>query len=241
MPVTLDAPGAVAPAPHSLQALAEEIIACTACPRLRQHCAREASAPPRRFAGQSYWGRPVPGFGDPEARLLLVGLAPAAHGANRTGRVFTGDRSGDFLYAALWRAGLCNQPRSVHANDGLTLRGVYICSAVRCAPPGNRPTAQERSACRRHLLHELALLPRLRVVVALGRIAHDAYLQALREQGAPVRPSAVPFRHGARHDETGGLPLIDCFHVSQQNTFTGRLTPAMLDEVLAHAKQVAGL
>jgi len=188
----------------------------------------------RRFADQTYWGRPVPGFGDPEARLLIVGLAPAAHGANRTGRLFTGDRSGDFLFAALHRAGFANQAESRGRADGLELSGVWISPLVRCAPPANKPAPDEIAACRGYLARELALLASLRVVLALGAIAWRGYLEVARERGELAGP--LPrFAHGAE-TEIGPLRLLGSYHPSQQNTFTGRLTPAMLDGVLTRAR-----
>jgi uracil-DNA glycosylase family 4 len=214
-----------------LERIAAEVVACRACPRLvrwREQVAREKVA---RFADQPYWGRPVPGFGDPRARIAIVGLAPAAHGGNRTGRIFTGDRSGDFLFAGLHRARLANQPTSASRDDGLRLRGVYVAAVVRCAPPGNRPTPQERDRCLPFLERELAALERLRVVVALGAFAWDGALRAAVALGAePVRPKPR-FGHGAVA-QAGAFRLVGCFHPSQQNTFTGKLTPAMLDGVL---------
>jgi uracil-DNA glycosylase len=211
--------------------LEREVVSCFACPRLvawREEVAREKRA---AFSEETYWGRPVPGFGDPAARVLLLGLAPAAHGANRTGRVFTGDRSGDFLFAALHRAGIANQPEARHAGDGLALHGAYVTAAVKCAPPANRPLPAERDACAPFLHRELALLAStLRVVVCLGAFGWDAAWRAL-EPGRRPRPR---FGHGAEASG-GGLTLLGCFHPSQQNTFTGRLTPAMMDAVLARA------
>jgi uracil-DNA glycosylase len=187
------------------------------------------------FAAETYWGRPIPGFGDPDARLVVLGLAPAAHGANRTGRIFTGDRSGDFLFAALHRAGYASQPASVRAGDGLELRDARMLAAVRCAPPANKPTPAERDACLPFAARELALLDRARVVLCLGAFAWDA---ALRLRGEVPRPRPR-FGHGA---ELAGPPwaMLGCFHPSQQNTFTGRLTPAMLDAILARARELAG-
>ncbi len=187
------------------------------------------------FADQEYWGRPVAGFGDPEARIVVLGLAPAAHGGNRTGRVFTGDRSGDWLFAALWRAGLANQPQSVSVDDGLLLRDCWVTAAVRCAPPANRPTPEERDRCSVWLAAELDLLLRARVVVCLGGFAWDAALRLL--DGVP-RPRPR-FAHGAELSGPG-LTLLGSYHVSQQNTFTGRLTEPMLDAVFARALQLAG-
>lgn len=219
---------------------------CIACPRLREYCLGVAAEKVKRFAGETYWGLPVPGFGDHRAKILIAGLAPAAHGANRTGRMFTGDRSGDFLYAGLHRAGLCSQASSVRRGDGLALRGVYIGAAARCAPPANRPTPEELTACRPYLVREIELLAELRVIVLLGGIAHETVLRALPEEALGQPRSQIKFAHGAEHalaDCLGrrGLILLDSYHVSQQNTFTGRLTPAMLDRVLLRARAIAGL
>jgi uracil-DNA glycosylase family 4 len=224
---------------RDLRAIRRDIVACQACPRLvewRERVAREKTA---RFADQEYWGRPVPGFGDPAARLVVVGLAPAAHGGNRTGRIFTGDRSGDFLYAALHRAGLSSRPQSVSRDDGLQLRGVYVASVNRCAPPGNRPSTEERDTCLPYLVQELRALDRVRTVAALGAFAWDGVLRAFASLGHRVRPRPR-FGHGAEF-VIGPYTLLGCFHPSQQNTFTGKLTPSMLDAVLARAKAVAGL
>ena len=221
----------------ALAALTAEVVVCRRCPRLvawREQVAREKVA---RFRDETYWGRPVPGFGDPDARILFVGLAPAAHGGNRTGRVFTGDASGDFLFAALHRAGLADRPTSVRADDGLTLTGVYVAAAVRCAPPANKPLPSERDNCAPYLERELALLHHVRVVVALGAYGWDAALRALAANGH--RLARKPrFGHGAAVD-VGPYRLIGTYHPSQQNTFTGVLTPAMLDEVLTTAKAAA--
>jgi uracil-DNA glycosylase family 4 len=221
----------------ALAALTGEVVVCRRCPRLvawREQVAREKVA---RFRHETYWGRPVPGFGDPDARILLVGLAPAAHGGNRTGRVFTGDASGDFLFAALHRAGLANRPESVRADDGLTLSDVYVAAAVRCAPPANKPLPSERDNCAPYLERELALLHHVRVVLALGAYGWDAALRAIAANGH--RPERKPrFAHGAAVD-VGPYVLIGTYHPSQQNTFTGVLTPAMLDDVLASAKAAA--
>ena len=189
-----------------------------------------------RFREWAYWGRPVPGFGDPRARLLVVGLAPAAHGGNRTGRVFTGDESGNWLYAALHRAGFANQPTSVARDDGLRLHDAFVTAVVRCAPPDNRPTPEETATCRRHLVAELALLDRVRVVVALGRIAHVGFLAAARLRGIALPRPAPAFGHGAEHALARGMVLLCSYHPSQQNTFTGRLTRAMLDGVFSRAR-----
>ncbi len=216
----------------SLSAIAREEVACRACPRLvawREACAAD---PPRRFRGESYWARPVPGFGDPRARLLIVGLAPAAHGGNRTGRVFTGDSSGDFLFAALHRAGISNQALSVSCEDGLALRGTFIAAAVRCAPPDNRPTPGEFERCRPFLVREIEALPRLRAVLALGALAWRASLAAFRDAGRATPRPLPRFSHGARVLVGDGVVLHGSYHVSRQNTNTGRLTPAMLDRVL---------
>lgn len=215
----------------TLDRLAADIVACRRCPRLvawREHVARN---PRPAYAGQAYWARPVPGFGDVRARVLFVGLAPAAHGANRTGRVFTGDRAGDWLYAALHRAGFADRPSTRARDDGLTLTDAYITAPVRCAPPENRPARDERDACLPFLRRELALLPSLRVVVAMGAFAHDAVVAALQ-----VRPRP-PFAHAAEHDLPGGLALLDSYHPSQRNTFTGRLTVEMFDRVIANARR----
>ncbi|ULR49914.1 uracil-DNA glycosylase [Streptomyces deccanensis] len=224
-----------------LAALDQRITGCRACPRLVEW--REEVARTRRaaFADQEYWGRPVPGFGPPDAALLIVGLAPAAHGANRTGRMFTGDRSGDVLYAALHDVGLASRATAVAMDDGLELHGVRITSPVHCAPPANKPTPEERNTCRPWLVRELELLrPTLRAVVVLGGFGWQAALPALAEAGWDVpRPRPV-FAHGTRVP-LDGLDLFGCFHVSQRNTFTGRLTPAMLRDVLRTAARSAGL
>ncbi len=232
-----------AAAAAELTGLDRAVCECRACPRLVAW--REEVAATRRaaFRDQEYWGRPVPGFGPPDAAIGVLGLAPAAHGGNRTGRVFTGDRSGDVLFAALYRAGLANQPSSVDSDDGLELTGTRIFAAVRCAPPGNAPTPAERDTCAPWLHRELELLrPTLRVVVALGAFAWAAYWPALRAvYGVPVPTPRPAFGHAALWSGPAGTPaLLGCYHVSQQNTFTGRLPPAMLDDVLAQAVTLAG-
>jgi uracil-DNA glycosylase len=241
----------VARGAEDLAALERDVSACRRCPRLvawRERVARERRA---AFAEHTYWGRPLPGFGDPRARVLALGLAPAAHGANRTGRMFTGDRSGDFLYAAMWRAGLASQPTSTARGDGLELSDAWVTAAVRCAPPANKPTPDERDACLPWSVRELALLPRVRVIVCLGAFAWAAALRlsaAVTSAGAvgdstsavatPRRPRPR-FGHGVEH-ETARYTLIGCYHPSQQNTFTGRLTEPMIDAVLARACELAG-
>ncbi len=222
----------------TLRTLTRDITTCRRCPRLVRCREAAAATPPRRFAGQSYWARPIPGFGDPKARMLVVGLAPGAHGANRTGRVFTGDRSGDWLYAALHRAGFANQPTSTSRDDGLELTGAWVTVAVRCAPPTNKPTPVERDRCTDYLVRELRLLRHVRAVVALGAFGWDGFLRAARELGHEAKPRPV-FGHGATA-AVGPYRLFGSYHVSQQNTFTGRLTEPMLDAVFAAARSSAG-
>jgi uracil-DNA glycosylase family 4 len=219
-------------AKDSLARVTRDVTSCERCPRLRAWCRRTAREKVRRFRAQEYWGRPVPGFGDPRARLLILGLAPAAHGGNRTGRVFTGDRSGDFLFAALFRAGFASQPTSISRHDGLTLRDAYVAALVRCAPPANKPTREEAARCRPYLARERALLPRVRAILALGKFAMDGVLTLLREEGRLPARQAFAFGHGVRHDLGGGLALFASYHPSQQNTFTGKLTKASFDRVL---------
>jgi uracil-DNA glycosylase family 4 len=221
-----------------LAAINREIEGCRACPRLVRWREEVACDKVARFADEEYWGRPVPGYGDPAARLLVLGLAPAAHGGNRTGRVFTGDRSGDFLFAGLHRAGFADRPTSTHRGDGLRMLGAYVAAVVRCAPPGNRPTPAERDRCLPFLEREIVALPDLRVLLALGGFAWDGALRALATLGHVARPKPR-FGHGAEAT-VGPFALIGCFHPSQQNTFTGRLTPAMLDAVLARARTLVG-
>jgi uracil-DNA glycosylase len=235
------------------------IVSCERCPRLRVYCGQIARDKKRAYRDDIYWGRPVPGFGDPAARLLLVGLAPAAHGANRTGRVFTGDGaggSGDFLMSALHRTGFANMPTSTHASDGLQLSDAFIAAAVRCAPPDNKPTPEEIARCLDHLDVEVAALPNVQVVVALGKIAFDAWLQLLKRRGVTMKPRPQ-FGHGEvvkvgrregrplREDRRAGLYnppgfLIGCYHPSRQNTNTGKLTPAMMRAVFRKAKRLIG-
>jgi len=224
----------------SLEPLARRIIACRLCPRLARCREAAAAAPPKRHRGESYWARPLPGFGDPAARVLLVGLAPAAHGGNRTGRMFTGDRSGDWLFRALHESGFANQPVSRHAADGLRLIGAYVTAAIRCAPPANKPSPIELSRCQPYLLEEMRLLGHVRVVVALGKIGWDAYLRARRASGLPLPRPLPRFGHGARAAMPDGTTLIGSFHPSQQNTFTGKLTRPMLRRVFMTAKRLAG-
>jgi uracil-DNA glycosylase family 4 len=223
---------------RSLPLLYKEIVRCRTCPRLVAWRERVARDKTRRFRDCEYWGKPVPGFGDPNARILLVGLAPAAHGANRTGRMFTGDRSGDFLFAALHRAGLATRPDSTSRHDGLALRDVYIIAVIRCAPPDNLPRPEEIEACARFLDAEFACLPRVRVLLALGAIAWRACFDHLAREGFPRQVPRPRFAHGAVV-RVGRLVLMASYHVSQQNTQTGRLTPAMFDAVLAGAKRHA--
>jgi uracil-DNA glycosylase len=225
--------------PASLTALNEAVIGCRRCPRLvawREQVAREKRAAYRDW---DYWGKPMQGFGDPAARILVLGLAPAAHGGNRTGRIFTGDRSGDFLFASMHRAGLASQPESIARDDGLQLAGAYVVAAVRCAPPANLPTPAERANCAPWLEQEVALLADLHVVLCLGAFAWESALK-LRAAlaGEPVPRPRPKFGHGAVHD-AAPWPLLGCFHPSQQNTFTGKLTPAMIDDVFTRAKGLA--
>jgi uracil-DNA glycosylase family 4 len=221
-----------------LAALEAEVVACRRCPRLvawREEVARVKRA---AYAGETYWGRPLPGIGDPRARVVVLGLAPAAHGGNRTGRIFTGDRSGDWLFAALYRAGFANQPQSAHRGDGLSLRDCWVTAAVRCAPPDNRPTTEERDRCLPYFARELELLSAARVIVCLGSFAWTAALRVLSELGAAVPRPRPKFGHGTEA-ALGAYTLLGSFHPSQQNTFTGRLTEPMLDAVFTRAREVA--
>ncbi len=220
---------------EGLSELERRVTSCRRCPRLvewRERVAREKRA---AFRGEEYWGRPIPGFGDPGARLYVLGLAPAAHGGNRTGRIFTGDRSGDWLYASMHRTGFANQPHAVHRDDGLRLEGAWVGAAVRCAPPANKPLPAERDNCLPYAAEELALLPDVRVVVPLGGFAWDAALRVLAP-GLRPRPR---FGHGAEHALADGRVLLGCYHPSQQNTFTGKLTEEMIDAVLWRARELA--
>jgi uracil-DNA glycosylase len=221
--------------PLEFAALAAEIHDCRRCPRLVSWREERAADPPRRFAGEDYWARPLDGFGDPEARLAIVGLAPAAHGANRTGRMFTGDRSGDWLYAALHRAGYANRPTSEHRGDGLKLSDAYVTAVVRCAPPANKPTPEERDNCLPYLERELELLGRCDTIVALGGFAWDGALRAIQALGGEIPKPRPRFGHGAEI-EAGRWTMLGCYHPSQQNTFTGRLTEPMLDRVFVRAR-----
>jgi len=217
--------------------LHREIEACTLCPRLTEYRKDIARQKVKRFQDWTYWGRPVPGFGDPKARLFVLGLAPAAHGGNRTGRVFTGDRSGDWLYEALHRFGFANQPDSTHKHDGLRLKDCYIAAAVRCAPPANKPLPEEFDACRRYLLEELRSLRRMRIVVALGKIAFEAYLKSCRELGHSVVSPKPTFSHGTIIRLPWNITLVGSYHPSQQNTFTGKLTRPMFHQVFKMARK----
>ena len=230
--------GAV-PDVEALRLLTEEIVSCRRCPRLVEWRERAARERPARFADWTYWARPLPGFGDLAARIFVVGLAPAAHGGNRTGRIFTGDRSGDFLFASLHRLGLANQPASIARDDGLQLRDVYIAAVNRCPPPGNRPTPWERDACLPFLVRELSILDRVRVLVALGSFAWDGALRALAALGHSAPRPRPTFTHGAE-TTVGPYLALGSFHPSQQNTFTGKLTAEMMDAVFHRAIELAG-
>jgi uracil-DNA glycosylase family 4 len=217
----------------SLAAIRRDLIACQRCPNLRRYCDQVARVKRHAYRDQTYWGKPVPGFGDPDARLLIIGLAPAAHGGNRTGRVFTGDRSGDFLFASLHRAGFANKPTSIHRDDGLQLKDTYITAALHCAPPGNKPKRAELDRCQDYLIRELRALTSVRAVLALGRIAFDEYLKTLIAMKRLPTRRGLTFWHGAAYPLGDGLPMLfAAYHPSQQNTQTGRLTAAMFDHVL---------
>ena len=223
-----------------LEILEEAIVNCRLCPRLRDHCTQVAAVKRRAYRDQEYWGRPVPAFGDPQARILVLGLAPGAHGSNRTGRMFTGDRSGDVLYRVLHQAGFASQPVSSSRHDGLTLQDVFITAAARCAPPGNKPTPQEIRNCRPFLERELDALTNVKVVVALGKIAFDTYLDLLKSGGAIRSRAPFVFGHDREFVTAPGLPLlISSYHPSQQNTSTGKLTEKMLRDVFRRARRAA--
>ncbi|MCL4782304.1 MAG: uracil-DNA glycosylase [Bryobacterales bacterium] len=219
------------PLHDALNVLEQEIISCRKCPRLVEHRESIARVKRRAYMDWEYWGKPVPAFGDPEAEILVLGLAPAAHGANRTGRMFTGDRSGDFLYRALWQNGFASQPVSVNLCDGLWLRNIWITASARCAPPDNKPTPQELTNCRPFLERELALLPNVRLIVALGKIGADSYLRLLRDRNQIKSMARYPFGHGVLHSIPGNPDLLCSYHPSQQNTSTGKLTAEMLREI----------
>ena len=221
---------------RTLSALQRRVANCTLCPRLTQYRKEVARIKVKRFQDWNYWGRPIPGFGDPKARLFVVGLAPAAHGGNRTGRVFTGDRSGDWLYEALHRFGFANQPDSTHKKDGLRLSDCYVAAAVRCAPPANKPLPEEFEACRPYLMEEFQLLRRVSVVVALGKIAFDEYFKACREMGHPMPTPKPKFSHGSVARLPWGTTLVGSYHPSQQNTFTGKLTRPMFHRIFKLAR-----
>jgi uracil-DNA glycosylase family 4 len=223
---------------NDIRQLHETITACRKCPRLVRWREAVAKDPPRRYRGQSYWAKPLAGFGDPSARLLIVGLAPAAHGGNRTGRIFTGDRSGDWLYGALHATGFANQPNSSHLNDGLELKDCYITAAVRCAPPDNKPTRIEFERCGPYLVQELEWFENIRVVIALGKIAFDSFLRARRERGGPIPKPGPRFGHGTAVVLSSNLTLIASYHPSQQNTFTGKLTVTMFHAVFEQARKL---
>ena len=223
---------------RSLKVLHQTIADCTLCPRLTTYRREIARAKVKRFQAWDYWGRPIPGFGDPQARLFVLGLAPAAHGGNRTGRVFTGDRSGDWLYEALHTFGFANQPESTHRDDGLLLTDCYVAAAVRCAPPDNKPTKEEFDRCRPYLVEELRLLPQISVVVALGKIAFDEYLKGAKTLGHDTGKPLPKFGHGAAFPTPWGVTLLGSYHPSQQNTFTGRLTRPMFHSVFRQARKL---
>ncbi len=223
----------------SLRLVHDEVVDCFACPRLVVWREEVAATKRAAFADQDYWGRPIPSMGDPQARLLVVGLAPAAHGGNRTGRIFTGDRSGDWLFRAMHNAGYANQPHSTHVGDGLELSDAFIAAAVRCAPPANKPLPEERDRCLGYLVREMRLLPKLQVIVALGAFAWDAALRVAQELGIEV-PSPRPRFGHLTEASIGPYTLLGSFHPSQQNTFTGKLTIPMLDAVFSRAKELSG-
>jgi uracil-DNA glycosylase family 4 len=231
----------MADSPESLTALNAAIVACERCPRLRSYCAEVARIRKRAFADVEYWGRPVPSFGDEQARVLVVGLAPGAHGSNRTGRPFTGDGSGDFLFPTLYETGFASQPKAVSRDDGMKLTGVWINSVVRCAPPANKPTPEELRTCAPWLDEEIRLLKNLRVVICLGKIAFDGFLSHQLRAGQIAARSGFIFRHGAEYALPGGFILMASYHPSLQNTNTGKLTRPMFLEIFRRARQLAGL
>jgi len=232
----------VKPATRSLLTeLHERIAACERCPRLRDYCKDIGQKKRRAYIDQVYWARPVPGYGDPQAKVLTLGLAPGAHGGNRTGRIFTGDGSGDFLYPVLHDTGFANQPNATHINDGMRLRGMWIGAVVRCAPPGDKPTPLEIRNCARHLADEIAALPKLKVVVCLGKVAWDGYLAHLLHAGVIERRAAFLFGHGAEYKLPNGAILLGSYHPSLRNTNTGKLTRPMLLRIFVRARQLAGL
>ncbi len=223
-----------------LKVLQDQVVGCCRCRRLLDHCQSVAERKRRAYLEWDYWGRPVPSFGDPDARVLIIGLAPGAHGSNRTGRMFTGDGSGNFLYRVLHQTGFASQPTALSRDDGLYLSNLYITAAVRCAPPGNKPTPEEFANCRPYLERELELLQKLKVVVTLGKLAHETYLGGLQDGGLIQRRGLYPFGHGATYELPTGLPLlIASYHPSQQNTQTGKLTEAMLRKVFEKARRAA--
>lgn len=227
---------------QALRVLEQQITECTLCPRLVEYRLEVARTKRKAYRHWTYWGRPVPGFGDPMARVLILGLAPAAHGGNRTGRVFTGDRSGDFLYKALYDAGFASQPETISAQDGMVLRDAFITASVRCAPPDNKPLPIEIRTCRPYFERELGLLPNVQVVVALGKLAFDVYLSVLHSQGHISRRSAFVFGHNVQHFTASGLPhLVSSYHPSQQNTSTGKLTEAMFRDVFERVRDLLRL
>jgi uracil-DNA glycosylase family 4 len=228
-------------APQPFQQIHNSIIACERCPRLRKYCRDIGETKRRAYIDQTYWARPVPGFGDPRARILILGLAPGAHGANRTGRPFTGDGSGDFMYPVLHELGLASKPRAIDREDGLKLRHAWIASVVRCAPPGDRPHPQEIRNCSSHLANEIQALPRTRVVVCLGKIAFDGYLAHLLLSGVIARKSEYRFSHGALYLLPNGLHLLATYHPSLRNTNTGRLNRTMFTRIFVQARELAGL
>jgi uracil-DNA glycosylase len=217
----------------------KELESCRLCPRLAEYREEVARTKRRAYKNETYWGKPVPGFGDLNARIMILGLAPGAHGSNRTGRPFTGDASGNFLYAALHRAGFANQPVSKSRDDGLVLTDVWITASARCVPPGNKPNREEVATCRRWLEHDFSLLKNLKLVLALGQIAHDAYLEMVKAGGNKIIKGKYPFAHGAFHEFENALPMLDAYHVSFQNTNTGKLTEKMFADVLEKAETLA--